>query len=78
MNLDDFDLYEVGEKVRALHGGDVYKAAVHRALAVAIRNTRNDASPDTPAALELQTMALTHDAVVAALRTEFLKLVRPH
>jgi len=78
MNLDALDLNEFGERVRALDGGDVYEATVQRALAIAIRNTVSAASPHTAEGAELQTQALSTDAVVASLRTEFLKLLRPH
>ena len=78
MNLDDLDLDAFGGKVRAMHGADVYEATVQRALAMAICNTSNDRFPDMHSGTERQTSSLTNDAVVAALRSEFLKLVRPH
>ena len=84
MDLNDLDICEFGEKVKALHGGDVYEAALRAALATAIRNAvavipdANDLFPNAPARAQVAAHAVTNEAVVAALRAEFLKLLRPH
>ena len=73
MDLSDLDIHELGERVKALHGDEVYDATLARALAIATRDSVTS-SPSAAGASD----ALTTDAVVAALRTEFLKLLRPH
>ena len=73
MDLSDLDLHELGERVKALHGEAVYDDTLARALAIATR----DSATSSPSAADASD-ALTTDAVVAALRTEFLKLLRPH
>ena len=84
MDLSDLDIHELGERVKSLHGDDVYEATLARALAIATRNSApippdaKEAHPDAPAKAELPQSALTTNAVIAALRTEFLKLLRPH
>ena len=84
MDLSELDVHELGERVKALHGDEVYQAALARALAIATRNSVRSASdasesrPDTPGAGPSPPGSLTTDAVMAALRTEFLKLLRPN
>ena len=84
MDLSDLDIHELGERVKALYGEDVYDATLARALAIATRNSvpsaadENESGADAPAGVEFPQDALTTDAVVAALRTEFLKLLRPN
>jgi hypothetical protein len=84
VDLSDLDIHELGERVKALYGDDVYDATLARALAIATRNSvpstadANAPGADAPAEVELPQGALTTDAVVAALRIEFLKLLRPN
>jgi hypothetical protein len=79
VDLSDLDVHELGERVKALDGDDVYDATLQRALAIATRNTvpasgeAEDVSPAVSVGPDLPARALTSDAVVAALRTEFLK-----
>ena len=84
MDLDDLDVTELGERVKTLYGEDVYEATLQRALGTATRTLlaslplpRRD-GPDASAGAGRRTAELTNDAVVAALRAEFLSLLRPH
>jgi len=78
VDLSELDIQELGERVRALHGDDVYKATLARALAVATRNSVGaEQARSVPPVGESQG-ALTDDVVMTALRTEFLKLLRPN
>ena len=78
MDLNDLDIHELGERVKALHGEDVYDATLARGLAIATRNSvEAGESRSSPVAGDLQG-ALTSAAVMTALRTEFLKLLRPN
>ena len=83
MDLSNLDIHELGERVKALYGDDVYDATLARALAIATRNSvpfsnENEPEADAHAGVEFPQDALTTDAVVAALRIEFLKLLRPN
>ena len=84
MHLNDLDIHILGENVKALHGDDVYIATLQRALAVATRKSvrpSEAAQGPCPAArhgVEVSEGALTTEAVLDALRTEFLKLLRPN
>ena len=62
----ELDVRELGERVKSLHGEAVYGFTLRCAFAIATRNAVE--SPSAP----------TNEAVLSALRTEFLKLVRPH
>jgi hypothetical protein len=64
MQLNELDIHVLGDHVKAVHGEDVYTSTLQRALAMASRQN-------------VQT-ALTTEAVLATVRTEFLKLLRPH
>ena len=64
MNLNDVAIHVLGDHVKAVHGEAVYTATVQRALALATRH-----NVETP---------LTTEAVLTTVRTEFLKLLRPH
>ena len=66
MHVGELDVRELGERVKSLHGEAVYGSTLQCALAIATRNAVE--SPSAP----------TNEAVLSALRTEFLKLVRPH
>ena len=70
MHLTDVDIHVLGEQVKAVHGDDVYIATLQRALAVATRNSVSG--------VEASHGPLTTDAVLHAIRTEFLKLLRPN
>lgn len=78
MDLSDLDIHELGERVKTLHGEDVYEATLARALAIATRNSVDAAEVRSSAPAGEGQRALTSEAVVAALRTEFLKLLRPN
>jgi hypothetical protein len=84
MGLCDLEVAELGERVKCLYGQDVYQVTLHRALVMATRNTiasatdTNDARHDVRVGCESVETALTTEAVLSALHTEFLKLVRPH
>jgi len=84
MQLHDLNIHELGERVKSFHGDDVYSTTLQRALAIATRNSvpvsrsAKAECPAAPADVEEPQVALTTEAVVAALRTEFLKLLRPN
>ena len=84
MGLCELDVAELGERVKSLYGQDVYKVTLQRALVMATRNTiavaadTNEACPDARPGIDSVRTALTSEAVLSALQTEFLKLVRPH
>ena len=66
MHVEEFDVRELGERVKSLHGEAVYGFTLQCALAIANRRAVESRS------------APTNEAVLSALHTEFLKLVRPH
>ena len=70
MHLTDVDIHVLGEQVKAVHGDDVYIATLQRALAIATRNSVTG--------VDVSHGPLTTDAVLHAVRTEFLKLLRPN
>ena len=78
MELSNLDVHELGDRVKALHGDEVYRATLARALAIATRNSVDAAGMRSRSRAGEVQRALTSDAVVAALRTEFLKLLRPN
>jgi len=66
MHRADVDIHVLGEQVKAVHGEDVYTFALHRALTMASRNSCRTSE------------VLTNDDILAAVRTEFVKLLRAH
>ena len=66
MHVGELDVRDLGERVKSLHGEAVYGFTLQCALAITTRNAGE--SPSAP----------TNEGVLSALRTEFLKLVRPH
>ena len=80
MKLSDLDVHELGDRVKALHGDEVYQATLALALAIATRNRvpLGKSTPNAPGEAASPHNALTTEAVLAALRTEFLKLLRPN
>jgi hypothetical protein len=80
MDVHDVDVVALGERVKSLFGEDVYKVTLQRALAIAARNTIAPAAVigETGPNADSVPIGLTTDAVLFALHTEFLKLVRPH
>ena len=66
MQLDDLEIHVLGDHVKAVHGEDVYNATLHRALAMASSKSFRTSEE------------LTNDEVLAAVRAEFLKLLRAH
>jgi hypothetical protein len=84
MGLGDLDVAALGERVKSLYGEDVYKVTLQRALVMATRNTiaaaaeSNEVSPEARPGIDSIETALTSEAVLSALQTEFLRLVRPH
>jgi hypothetical protein len=66
VDLNEVDIHVLGEKVKQLHGEDVYTFALHRALAMASRNSCRTSE------------VLTNDDILAAVRTELAKLLRAH
>ena len=80
MKQSDLNVHELGDRVKALYGDEVYQATLARALAIATRDSvaSGESKPDAPGVAASPHGALTTDAVLAALRTEFLKLLRPN
>ena len=80
----DLDVAALGEQVKSLYGDEFFQFVLQRGLAMAIRNTlasatyTKDACPESGGGVEAVQKALTTEAVVSALRTEFLRLIRPH
>ncbi len=80
-DYDSLGVKELGERVKALHGEDVYQAAMQRALAVVHRTAfpvDPKALPDDPAVRQNPTRVVLADALAVALRAEFVKLLRPN
>jgi hypothetical protein len=65
MDPSEVDIHMLAEKVKAAHGEHVYTFALQRALAIASGNSIRTSE------------ALTNDGVLAAVRTELMKLLRP-
>ena len=81
--MDPFHVAALGERVKSLHGEEVYQVTLQRALAMATRNIAppadtGEACPDVCPGFDSVRTTLTSEAVLSALQTEFLKLVRPH
>jgi hypothetical protein len=80
-DYEDVGVSELGERVKAVHGEDVYQAAMQRALAI-VHRTAFPVDPrtlqDDPAVRQNPTKVVMADALVVALRSEFLKLLRPN
>ncbi len=81
MDQRDLDVVTLSEQLKSLYGDDVYNVALQRALAMATRNTiapaRGGNEADT-VGNDSKRACLTTEAVLAAVHTEFLRLVRPH
>ena len=72
---------ELGERVKTLHGEEVYQAAMQRAVTV-VHRTAFPVDPkalsDDPTVRQNPIRVVMADALAVALRAEFLKLLRPN
>ena len=83
MALDDLSVNQLGEQVKSVHGEEVYQAAFKRAVGIASKKAarlesaeRQPLSPDHPDGPP-SSKVLVADALAVALRTEFIRLLRP-
>ena len=80
MGLDDLSVNQLGERVKSVHGEEVYRAAMQRAIGIASQSVARLELPEgKPLDPEgpLPSKVLVADALAVALRAEFLRLLRP-